>query len=195
MSVLYYKVYLSSSIYGANRRNPQSLKREYTTKTYDLHVSTNCITQCVCRYFHLKIDVVLLYDHFRHFCVHLNFRNLTLDVIYVQKFTQKNVVKSNHPHITYTLFTGKRLLTTHEAKLKVVVTRMLPRDQEQLKGRITASTFFFILFSYKVCLPSLPSSLSLFACLFVPCKNLKAKYLSPLSPPPLHQHLLVTEMT
>lgn len=46
--------------------------------------------------------------------------------------------------------------------------------------------FFILFFSYKVCLRSLPSSLSLFACLFVPCKNLKAKYLSPtLSTPTL----------
>jgi len=65
---------------------------------------------------------------------------------YVAKRSQKNVAKSNHPHITYTLFTGKRLLTTHEAKLKLVVTRKLPRDQEQLKGRITAPTFFHSFF-------------------------------------------------
>jgi len=37
---------------------------------------------------------------------------------YVAKLSQKKkkVVTSNHPHITYTLFTGKRLLTTHEEK-------------------------------------------------------------------------------
>lgn len=110
-------------------------------------MNTNCIMQCVGRHCHLKIPVVLQYNHFRHFCVYLNFRILTLDATYVAKGLHKNVVKSNHPHITHTLFTGKRLLTTHEAKLKVVVTRKLPRDQEQLKGGITAPTFssFFFL--------------------------------------------------
>ena len=117
-----------------------------TTKTYDLHVNTSCITQCVGRHCHLKVAVILLYNHFRHFCVHLNFRILTLYVNDVAKSSQKNVVKSTQPHITYTLFTGKRLLTTHEAKLKVVVTRKLSRDQEQLKGRITAPTFFSFFF-------------------------------------------------
>jgi len=88
----------------------------------------------------------LAVDHFRHFCLNLNFRILTLDAIYVAKGSHKNLVKSNHPHITHTLFTGKRLLTTHEAKLKVVVTRKLSRDQEQLKGGITAPTFFHSFF-------------------------------------------------
>lgn len=148
----YCKVYLSSRLYNANSWNPQSLKRECTTKTHDLHMNTNCITQCVGQHFNLKFPVVSLYDHFHHFCVQLNFRILTLDLwITWQSVLKKDVVKSNHPHITYTLFTGKRLLTTHEAKLKLVVTRKLPRDQEQLKGRITAPTFFFIRFFFIKC--------------------------------------------
>lgn len=63
--------------------------------------------------------------------MHLNVQLLRLDLIYVTKGSQKNVGKSNHPHVTDAVFTLKRLVTTHEAKLKkVVVTRKLPRDQE-----------------------------------------------------------------
>ena len=146
------------------------------------------------RYCRLNFPVALIYVHFRHFCVHLNFIILMLDLIYVSKISQKNVVKSNQPHITYTSFTGMRLLTIRGTKLKAVVTRKLPRDQEQLKGRITAPTSFPLppfLFPYKVCLPSLPSSLS---CSLV-CSFLEKIWKPNICHRPAPHHLLVTEVT